>query len=49
LDEFKKHQDIIPERVWIANYVKQYLRPRNMGLDAAGSYVVRLDGGKKTH
>ena len=49
LDEFKKHQDIIPERVWIANYIKQYLRPRNMGLDAAGSYVVRLDGGKKTH
>ena len=49
LDEFKKHQDIIPERVWIADYVKKYLRPRNMGLDSGGSYVIRLDGGKKTH
>lgn len=49
LNEFKKHQDILPERVWIADFVKKYLRPRQMGMDGEGAYVMRLDGGKKTH
>lgn len=49
LSEFKKHQDILPERIWIADFVKKYLRPRQMGLDGEGAYVARLDGGKKTH
>lgn len=48
LDEFKKHQDVIPERCWIYDYFRKYIRPRRLGLDE-DTYLNRLEGGKKTH
>lgn len=48
LAEFKKHQDIIPERCWLADYQRKYLRPRQLGLDQQ-TYLNRLEGGRKTH
>ena len=48
LAEFKKHQDIIPERCWLADYQRKYLRPRQLGLDQQ-TYLDRLEGGRKTH
>lgn len=48
LNEFKKHQEIIPERCWIQNYFHHYIRPRRLGLDE-DTYLNRLEGGKKTH
>ena len=48
LAEFKKHQDIIPERCWIENYFHHYIRPRRLGLDEK-TYLDRLEGGRKTH
>lgn len=48
LNEFKKHQDPIPERCWIQNYFHHYIRPRRLGLDE-DTYLNRLEGGKKTH
>ena len=48
LDEFKKHQDPIPERCWIQDYFRKYIRPRRLGLDE-DTYLNRLEGGKKTH
>ena len=48
LAEFRKHQDIIPERCWLADYQRKYLRPRQLGLDQQ-TYLDRLEGGRKTH
>ena len=48
LDEFKKHQAIIPERCWIADYQRKYIRPRQLGLDEK-TYLNRLEGGCKVH
>jgi len=48
LAEFKKHQEIIPERCWVYDYFRKYIRPRRLGLDT-GTYLERLEGGKKTH
>lgn len=48
LNEFKKHQDIIPERCWIEDYMRKYLRPRQLGLDEQ-TFLNRLEGGRKTH
>lgn len=48
LAEFNKVQSIIPERCWIADYIRKYIRPRRLGLDVEGSYLERLEGGKKT-
>lgn len=48
LNEFKKHQDIIPERCWIEDYMKKYLRPRQLGLDEQ-TFLNRLEGGRKGH
>lgn len=49
LAEFDKHQSPIPERCWIYDYFRKYIRPRQLGLDSGGSYLNRLEGGKKTH
>lgn len=48
LAEFDKHQSPIPERCWIYNYFHHYIRPRQLGLESGGSYLNRLEGGKKT-
>ena len=48
LAEFDKHQNPIPERCWIYDYFRKYIRPRRLGLDS-DTYLNRLEGGKKTH
>ena len=48
LNEFKKHQGPIPERCWIYDYFRKYIRPRRLGLDE-DTYLKRLEGGKKEH
>lgn len=48
LNEFKKHQDIIPEICWIQDYERKYIRPRRLGLDET-TFLSRLEGGRKTH
>ena len=48
LDEFDKHQKSIPERCWIYDYFRKYVRPRRLGLDE-DTYLKRLEGGQKTH
>lgn len=48
LEEFNKHQSPIPERCWIYDYFRKYIRPRRLGLDE-NTYLNRLEGGKKTH
>lgn len=48
LNEFEKHQNVIPERCWIYDYFRKYIRPRRLGLDE-NTYLNRLEGGKKTH
>lgn len=49
LNEFKKYQDVIPERCWIYDFFRKYIRPNRLGFDPEGSYIKRLQGGKKTH
>lgn len=49
LQEFDKHQSVIPERCWIQNYFHHYVRPRRIGLDADNKFIKRLEGGKKVH
>lgn len=47
LNAFKRFQDVIPERCWIEDYHRKYLRPRQVyGSD---DYIPMLEGGKKTH
>lgn len=48
LNDFKRYQDIIPERCWVYDYFRKYIRPRRLGLDES-TYLKRLEGGKKTH
>ena len=48
LAECKRHQEKIPERCWIYDYIRKYIRPRRLGLDT-NTYLERLEGGKKTH
>ena len=48
LAEFEKHQNVIPERCWIYDYFRKYIRPRRLGLDQ-DTYLKRLEGGKKIH
>lgn len=48
LQMFKEKQSAIPERCWIYDYHRKYMRPQELGLDT-GTYLARLDGGKKTH
>lgn len=42
------HQNNIPERCWIYDYFRKYIRPRRLGLDE-DTYLKRLEGGKKVH
>ena len=46
---FKEKQALIPERCWIEDYFRKYIRPRRLGLDGDNSFIQRLEGGKKTH
>lgn len=48
LASFKYYQDIIPERCWVYDYFRKYIRPRRLGQDEK-TYLRRLEGGKKTH
>lgn len=47
LNKFEKFQNVIPERCWIYDYFRKYIRPCRLGL--ASTYLDRLEGGKKTH
>lgn len=49
LQAHKDFQDCIPERCWVEDYFRKYLRPRRIGQDPGGSYISRLEGGKKAH
>lgn len=49
LNLFKEKQSLIPERCWIEDYFRKYIRPRRLGLDGDNSFIQRLEGGKKTH
>lgn len=46
---FKEKQSLIPERCWIEDYFRKYIRPRRLGLDGAKTFIQRLEGGLKTH
>lgn len=46
---FKEKQSLIPERCWIEDYFRKYIRPRRLGLDGSNKFIQRLEGGKKTH
>ena len=46
---FKEKQSLIPERCWIEDYFRKYIRPRRLGLDGDNSFIQRLEGGLKTH
>lgn len=48
LNRFKAFQDIIPERCWVYDYFRKYIRPRRLAQDE-NTYLRRLEGGKKTH
>lgn len=48
LEKFDTLQNAIPERCWIQDYMRKYIRPRRLGLDK-DTYLERLEGGKKTH
>ena len=48
LAECRRHQSAIPERCWIYDYFRKYIRPRRLGLDE-DTYLKRLEGGQKTH
>ena len=47
LDRFNQFQSVIPERCWIEDYHRKYLRPYEVYDDS--SYFLKLEGGKKTH
>ena len=47
LKMFEEYQNAIPERCWIADYHKKYLRPYEVYGES--SYIAMLEGGKKTH
>lgn len=47
LDRFNQFQSVIPERCWIEDYHRKYLRPYEVYNDS--SYFLKLEGGKKTH
>lgn len=47
LKMFEEFQNSIPERCWIADYYKKYLRPYEVYGES--SYISMLEGGKKTH
>lgn len=46
---FKEKQALIPERCWIEDYFRKYIRPRRLGLDGDNTFTQRLEGGLKTH
>ena len=46
---FKEKQSLIPERCYIEDYFRKYIRPRRLGLDSEGKFLQRLEGGLKTH
>ena len=46
---FKEKQSLIPERCWIEDYFRKYIRPRRLGLDGDNNFIQRLEGGLKTH
>ena len=47
LNEFTAWQDCIPERCWIEDYYRKYIRPRKIYSDSM--FLSMLEGGKKTH
>lgn len=48
LNAFKDYQEVIPERCWVEDYFRKYIRPRRLDLDQ-DTYLKRLEGGKKIH
>lgn len=47
LKDFEKWQNSIPERCWIEDYYRKYIRPYEVYSDS--TYLDMLEGGKKTH
>lgn len=47
LEKFNEWQSSLPERVWIENFYRLYIRPWEVYGDS--SFLPRLEGGKKTH
>lgn len=47
LAKFNAYQSALPERVWIEDYYRKYLRPYEVY--KTDNYLNRLAGGKKTH
>ena len=47
LNAFEEWQSSIPERCWIEDYHRKYLRPRLVY--GSNDYIGMLEGGKKTH
>jgi hypothetical protein len=47
LKMFQEYQDAIPERCWIYDYHKKYLRPYEVYGEPG--YIFMLEGGKKTY
>ena len=47
LKEFDEWQSSLPERVWIEDYYRKYLRPYQVY--NVSTYLGKLEGGKKTH
>lgn len=46
LEYFKQFQDIIPERIWVEDYYRKYIRPKDLFGEA--KFNEMLQGGKKT-
>jgi hypothetical protein len=47
LAKFDEWQSSVPERVWIEDYYRKYLRPKE--IYGATQFLPMLEGGKKTH
>ena len=47
LEKFNQWQSVIPERCWIEDYYRKYIRPWEIFNN--NSYLPRLEGGKKTY
>lgn len=47
LQMFKDFQNVIPERVWVEDYIKKYIRPHRL-YEQNTAFLSKLEGGKKT-
>lgn len=45
---FEDWQNLIPERIWIEDYFRKYIRPFKLFGNAGSKFLTMLEGGKKT-